>query len=139
MGVFDHQRDSGEMKSEYGNPEYADKIAYLKTELERLKTKFKVKTEGSGRYHAYVEATAAHTERPKSKHRVVPLSGKIEQYEEYYYEPANTPYLFAALVLATAALAKQPNIIIVMTDDQSYPELSVNGNPILKTPPRSPA
>ena len=41
---------------------------------------------------------------------------------------------FAALILATAALAKQPNIIIVMTDDQGYPELSVNGNPILKTP-----
>ena len=39
---FDHQRDSSEMKSEYGNPEYADKIAYLKTELERLKTKFKI-------------------------------------------------------------------------------------------------
>ena len=41
---------------------------------------------------------------------------------------------FAALILATAALAKQPNIIIVMTDDQGYLELSVNGNPILKTP-----
>ena len=41
---------------------------------------------------------------------------------------------FAALIFATAVLAKQPNIIIVMTDDQGYPELSVNGNPILKTP-----
>ena len=41
---------------------------------------------------------------------------------------------FAALALAMAALAKQANIIIVMTDDQGYPELSVTGNPILKTP-----
>jgi arylsulfatase len=29
---------------------------------------------------------------------------------------------------------KQPNVIIVMTDDQGYPELSFHGNPILKTP-----
>lgn len=34
---------------------------------------------------------------------------------------------------ASAALAK-PNVIVVMTDDQGYPELSVHGNPILKTP-----
>ncbi|MBT3481921.1 MAG: arylsulfatase [Opitutales bacterium] len=43
------------------------------------------------------------------------------------------PLIIVSLI-ATAALAKQPNIIIVMTDDQGYPELSVNGNPILKTP-----
>jgi len=29
---------------------------------------------------------------------------------------------------------KRPNVIIVMTDDQGYGELSVHGNPILKTP-----
>ncbi len=29
---------------------------------------------------------------------------------------------------------KQPNVIIIMTDDQGYPELSIHGNPILKTP-----
>ena len=28
----------------------------------------------------------------------------------------------------------KPNVIVVMTDDQGYPELSVHGNPILKTP-----
>lgn len=28
----------------------------------------------------------------------------------------------------------QPNVIVVMTDDQGYPELSVHGNPILDTP-----
>ncbi len=29
---------------------------------------------------------------------------------------------------------KRPNVIIIMTDDQGYGELSVHGNPILKTP-----
>ncbi|MEI7424155.1 MAG: arylsulfatase [Prolixibacteraceae bacterium] len=29
---------------------------------------------------------------------------------------------------------KRPNVIIIMTDDQGYGELSCNGNPILKTP-----
>lgn len=29
---------------------------------------------------------------------------------------------------------KRPNVIIVMTDDQGYGDLSVHGNPILKTP-----
>ena len=28
----------------------------------------------------------------------------------------------------------KPNVIVIMTDDQGYPELSVHGNPILKTP-----
>lgn len=29
---------------------------------------------------------------------------------------------------------KRPNVIVIMTDDQGYGELSVHGNPILKTP-----
>ena len=36
-------------------------------------------------------------------------------------------------LFASAALAR-PNVIVVMTDDQGYPELSVHGNPILQTP-----
>ena len=28
----------------------------------------------------------------------------------------------------------QPNVIVVMTDDQGYPELSVHGNPAVNTP-----
>jgi hypothetical protein len=28
----------------------------------------------------------------------------------------------------------RPNVIVIMTDDQGYPELSIHGNPILKTP-----
>jgi len=95
-----------------------------------------LRTEGSGRSHAYFEATAAQAERSKSKHRVVPLSGKIEQYRKNIImnELIRPICCFAALIFATMALAKQPNIIVVMTDDQGYPELSVNGNPILKTP-----
>ena len=37
-------------------------------------------------------------------------------------------------LLITASLLAKPNVIVVMTDDQGYPELSVHGNPILKTP-----
>ncbi len=39
---YDRELDPAEMKSEYGNPEYTETITQLKTELERLKTKFKV-------------------------------------------------------------------------------------------------
>lgn len=45
-----------------------------------------------------------------------------------------------SFLLAVAALPYQlaaqgrPNVILIMTDDQGYGELSVHGNPILKTP-----
>jgi len=41
-----------------------------------------------------------------------------------------------SLAHAAGALlaARQPNVIVVMTDDQGYGELSVHGNPILNTP-----
>jgi len=41
-----------------------------------------------------------------------------------------------AVLLASLALSSfaQPNVLIVMTDDQGYPELSVHGNPVLQTP-----
>ncbi|MDB4746060.1 arylsulfatase [Verrucomicrobia bacterium] len=35
--------------------------------------------------------------------------------------------------MASNVLA-QPNVLIVMTDDQGYPELSAHGNPVLQTP-----
>jgi len=41
---------------------------------------------------------------------------------------------FATLTTVLAWAADRPNVIIVMTDDQGYGELSVHGNPILKTP-----
>lgn len=39
---FDRERDPGEMKSEYGNPEYAQTIDQLKTELARLRVHYGV-------------------------------------------------------------------------------------------------
>ena len=39
--------------------------------------------------------------------------------------------MLAALPLGQAA---RPNVILVMTDDQGYPELSAHGNPVLNTP-----
>ena len=37
-------------------------------------------------------------------------------------------------VYGTTAWAVKPNVIVVMPDDQGYPELSVHGNPVVKTP-----
>ena len=37
-------------------------------------------------------------------------------------------------VFAGASFAQQPNVVVVMTDDQGYGELSAHGNPVLKTP-----
>ena len=36
--------------------------------------------------------------------------------------------------LAPLAPAKVPNVILVITDDQGYGDLSAHGNPVLKTP-----
>ena len=41
--------------------------------------------------------------------------------------------IFPALAHADA-LAKKPNIVVVITDDQGYGDLSCHGNPVLKTP-----
>ena len=42
--------------------------------------------------------------------------------------------LLTSVVTAVVAKDKKPNVIIVMTDDQGYGDLSCHGNPILKTP-----
>jgi arylsulfatase A-like enzyme len=46
--------------------------------------------------------------------------------------------LLASLVMShaagTAERARKPNVIVVITDDQGYGDLSVTGNPVLKTP-----
>ncbi len=47
----------------------------------------------------------------------------------------NCPFIFLLLsLLWVAQLQARPNVLIVMTDDQGYPEISAHGNPVLKTP-----
>ena len=45
-------------------------------------------------------------------------------------------WLVVGMVAATAVVAapKQPNVVMVITDDQGYGDLSCHGNPVLKTP-----
>ena len=38
------------------------------------------------------------------------------------------------VAVATAQAAKRPNVVLVITDDQGYGDLSCHGNPVLKTP-----
>ena len=47
-----------------------------------------------------------------------------------------TPLLFFLLFLEETVVAEnsRPNVILIMTDDQGYGDLSCHGNPILKTP-----
>ena len=48
------------------------------------------------------------------------------------------PRVFSSFLLilfaVSSAQAKQPNVVIVITDDQGYGDLSCHGNPVLKTP-----
>ena len=44
-------------------------------------------------------------------------------------------FTFAAgLALGATGSAKRPNVIVILTDDQGYGDLSCHGNPVLKTP-----
>ena len=45
-----------------------------------------------------------------------------------------TPILLLALIFATSAAAKHPNIILVMADDMGWGETGYYNHPILKTP-----
>lgn len=50
--------------------------------------------------------------------------------------PRTVLHFFLLVLLSSNALfaAKKPNVVIVITDDQGYGDLSCHGNPILKTP-----
>ena len=48
-----------------------------------------------------------------------------------------TPLILLAAVwfqTQSAIASDKPNVIVVMTDDQGYGDLSCHGNPVLKTP-----
>ncbi|MDF1824954.1 MAG: arylsulfatase [Verrucomicrobiales bacterium] len=45
-----------------------------------------------------------------------------------------TTLLTAFTFTETVSAAEKPNVIVILTDDQGYPDLSAHGNPVLETP-----
>ena len=62
---------------------------------------------------------------------------RSEEVVTYSWQPQFFVFAAAILFLALAAradAAERPNVILVMSDDQGYGELSCHGNPVLQTP-----
>ena len=45
-----------------------------------------------------------------------------------------TILLIGILAELSLSVIARPNVLVIMTDDQGYPEISAHGNPILQTP-----
>ena len=45
-----------------------------------------------------------------------------------------TPLFIGILAGLSLSVIAQPNVLVIMTDDQGYPEISAHGNPVLQTP-----
>jgi arylsulfatase A-like enzyme len=60
----------------------------------------------------------------------------IERQEEVVRKTKVVPAVALAAMLGTLPLfaAPKPNVVLIMTDDQGYGDLSCHGNPVLKTP-----
>ena len=45
-----------------------------------------------------------------------------------------TKFIIPLFFLVVSLWASRPNVLVIMTDDQGYPEISAHGNPVLQTP-----
>ncbi len=43
-------------------------------------------------------------------------------------------FLIGTLTILKLSVIARPNVLVIMTDDQGYPEISAHGNPVLQTP-----
>ena len=49
-------------------------------------------------------------------------------------QPYRTCLFLALFLTIHAELSARPNVLLILTDDQGYGDLSAHGNPILRTP-----